>query len=136
MKLESLKSSFSKDVFLSSDSEGELVLSELNNLSPGIYEFIIVAESENNSYSFSFKLYHYLLPKNLLGFALFLNPPLSDILQQKQAAGISTFLRIPSISVCLRTVNTNTAPHIRQLKSLSPLSVIEPPHLVQSLFIV
>ena len=31
-------------------------LSELNKLSPGIYEFVVVAESENNSYSFSFNL--------------------------------------------------------------------------------
>ena len=53
---ESLRSSFSKEVFLSSDSEGELVLSELNKLSPGIYEFVVVAESENNSYSFSFNV--------------------------------------------------------------------------------
>jgi len=54
--LELLNSSFSKEVFFLEDSEGELVLSGLNNLSPGIYEFNIIAESENNSYSYSFKI--------------------------------------------------------------------------------
>jgi subtilisin-like proprotein convertase family protein len=54
--LELLNSSFSKEVFFLEDSEGELVLSGLNNLSPGIYEFNMIAESENNSYSYSFKI--------------------------------------------------------------------------------
>ena len=54
--LELLNSSFSKEVFSVEDSEGELVLSGLNNLSPGIYEFNMIAESENNSYSYSFKI--------------------------------------------------------------------------------
>jgi len=54
--LELLNSSFSKKVFLIEDSEGEIVLSGLNNLSPGIYEYNIVAKSDNISYSYSFKI--------------------------------------------------------------------------------
>ena len=54
--LELLNSSFSKKVFLIEDSEGEIVLSGLNNLSPGIYEYNIVAKSDNISYSYFFKI--------------------------------------------------------------------------------
>ncbi len=54
--LELLNSSFSKEVFLFEDSEGEIVLSGLTNLSPGIYEYNIIAKSDNISYSYSFKI--------------------------------------------------------------------------------
>ncbi len=51
-----MNSSFSKEVFLIEDFEGEIVLSGLTNLSPGIYEYNIIAESDNISYSYSFKI--------------------------------------------------------------------------------
>ena len=51
-----MSSSFSKEVFLIEDFEGEIVLSGLTNLSPGIYEYNIIAESDNISYPYSFKI--------------------------------------------------------------------------------
>jgi len=53
---EVLNSSFSKEFFTLDDSQGTLILSGLNNLSAGIYDFNIIAKSGNNSYPFSFRI--------------------------------------------------------------------------------